>query len=451
MSAATTDNGAAPAGKRIYRPALADLVEAYYDSAKGCYWIKDARGTWMQVSETSLKRLFRSKGVAAEVPKGKRVSPLDLAVLDVQLEKNVAYAASLAGYSKGAYEILGKRVLVVDSPVLIEAKAGTWATLDQVLAGLLVDEHFDQRAFLFAWLKLALESLLAGERRPGQALAFAGPKDCGKSLLQKIITELFGGRMASPYAYMTGATPFNSEMFRAEHLVIEDNAASTDIRARRSFGSLLKTITVNDCQPCYGKGREAVSLTPFWRLTISVNDEPECLLVLPPIDESIEDKLILLKASSTPLPMPTGTLEERRRFWETLVSELPAFVHFLQGWEIPAQLRGQRFGVTHFHHPDLLRTLDDLAPETQLLDLIDAELFSGPLGDAWEGKAEVLEKLLTGNESGSSYAARRLLGFRAACGTYLGRLAKKHSPRVFRRVLDGHSIWTIEPPKPVRE
>jgi hypothetical protein len=151
------------------------------------------------------------------------------------------------------------------------------------------------------------------------------------------------------------------------------------------------------------------------------------------------------------MPMPTGTMEERHRFWDALVSELPAFVHFLEHWKIPKELRSQRFGVTHFHHPDLLRTLDDLAPENQLLDMIDSELFSGPAPGIWEGKAEDLEKRLTGSESGSAYAARRLLSFRAACGTYLGRLAKKRSERVSRRILDGHSLWIIEPQKPVGE
>ena len=429
---------------------MPETPEAYFDSFRGHYWIEDARTRWMPMNETGLKRLLKSKGFSAKAAEGEAVSALDLAIIEIQHNRNVDYAASLAGYAKGVYEILGSRVLVVDSPKLIEPQAGTWRTLQVVFDGLLADEHFDQTVYLFGWLKLALESLRAGERRPGQAFAVAGPKDCGKSLLQKLITELLGGRMASPYQYMTGATPFNGEMFRAEHLVIEDNAASTDIRARRSFGALLKTITVNDHQPCFAKGKQAVSLTPFWRLSISVNDEPENLMVLPPIDDSIEDKLILLKAHSTPLPMPTGTMEERRRFWDTLVSELPAFVHFLGEWEIPRELQSQRFGVTHFHHPDLLRTLDDLAPESQLLEIIDAELFGGPLPEAWEGKSEELEKRLIGSDSGNAYAARRLLGFRAACGTYLGRLAKKHPARVSRRVLDGYSLWNVEPPKPVR-
>ena len=61
---------------------------------------------------------------------------------------------------------------------------------------------------------------------------------------------------------------------------------------------------------------------------MSVNDEPENLMVLPPIDDSIEDKLIILRASKSPMPMPTATLEQRKAFWETLeerTAGVPAF------------------------------------------------------------------------------------------------------------------------------
>ena len=124
------------------------LPEAYYDSAKKVYWIQDARETWIEVSESSVKRLFRSHGVSAAVPKGNALVPLDSALLEVQLERNVNYAASLAGHAKGIYEITGKRVLVVDSPVLVEGKAGLWSTLATVLEGLLGDEHHDQTTYL---------------------------------------------------------------------------------------------------------------------------------------------------------------------------------------------------------------------------------------------------------------------------------------------------------------
>jgi hypothetical protein len=106
-------------------------------------------------------------------------------------------------------------------------------------------------------------------------------------------------------------------------------------------------------------------------------------------------------------------------------------------------LRSRRYGVRHFHHPDLLRALDDLAPERRLLSLIDAELFAGPVADPWEGKSEQLEKRLTG----SAYEARRVFSFNTACGVYLARLSNKHPDRVSKRISEGVALWTIEPRK----
>jgi hypothetical protein len=272
----------------------------------------------------------------------------------------------------------------------------------------------------------------------------AGPHDCGKSLLQNIITLLLGGRMAKPYQFMMGGTPFNYDLFAAEHLMIEDEAASTDIRARRHFGANLKNVTVSEVQRCHAKNRNPVSLTPFWRLTISVNNEPENLMVLPPIEDSIEDKLILLKAHKKPMPARTGTIPERNAFWGSLVAELPAFVDFLLKWEIPIELRSERFGITHFHHPELLRAIDDLAPENRLLTLIDTELFKEGNARHWEGSAMELEKLLTDRDASTSYTARQLFSFNTACGVYLGRLAKKAPTRVSeRRGHGGQRRWYI--------
>ena len=106
---------------------------------------------------------------------------------------------------------------------------------------------------------------------------------------------MLGGRAAKPTEYMSGRTPFNADLFAAEHLMIEDEYGSTDLRTRREFGARIKDITVNDVQSCHAKNRwQAISLRPFWRLSISLNDEPENLMVLPPVDESLSDKLMLL-------------------------------------------------------------------------------------------------------------------------------------------------------------
>ena len=77
---------------------------------------------------------------------------------------------------------------------------------------------------------------------------------------------------------MSGATEFNGELFGCEHLMIEDDIGSTDFRARRNFGTRIKEFTVNEVQSCHAKNRQAINLKPFWRLSITLNEEPENLL-----------------------------------------------------------------------------------------------------------------------------------------------------------------------------
>jgi hypothetical protein len=302
---------------------------------------------------------------------------------------------------------------------------GDWSTLHTVLAGMLGDE---QLPYLMGWLKVAYEALRQRKRLPGQAMAFAGPRDCGKSLVQAVITLILGGRAARPYDFMTGSTPFNAHLFGAEHLMIEDEVPSTDLRSRRAFGAQLKSVTVNMEQQCHAKGQTPLMLRPFWRLTITLNDEPENLMVLPPIDESVHDKITLLRAQAQPMPMPTGTIDEREAFWGRLVADIPGMLYHLQNWTIPEAMRSQRFGVTHYHHPDLLAGLAELAPEHRLLSLIDGYLFNG--SPTWSGTSEELERALTASASACRPEAARLFTFNTAAGTYLGRLAKRYPLRV---------------------
>jgi hypothetical protein len=169
-----------------------------------------------------------------------------------------------------------------------------------------------------------------------------------------------------------------------------------------------------------------------------VNDEPEAMMVLPPMSDSahdsLADKIILLSAQKAEMPLPTVENEEWQMFWRTLSAELPAFVDFLVNWKIPDEFRHPRFGVKAWQHPRLLAALDALAPETRLLVLIDEVIFTeteDPPGtkngirreEKWEGTAEQLERRLCVYFSDCSNEARRLLSWPSATGTHLGRLA----------------------------
>jgi hypothetical protein len=421
------------------------IVEAYYDSGRRCYWTTNSRGSWMEINEQSLRRLLKKSGFCAICREGERLSEVDQRLSEIQLEHDVAYAGPLAGHRSGVFECYGNRILVTTSPNLTEPKPGDWPTLSRFLENILVGGPHDQRCYLYGWLKLSYEALRAERLRPAPVMGIAGPRNSGKSLLQNLFTIIFGDRVAKPYRYMSGHTDFNGELFGAEHLMVEDEAPSTDLRSRRALGAHIKAFTVNQTQSCHVKNRQALTLAPFWRVSISVNDEPENLMILPPIsdaeNDSLGDKIILLRANLAEMPMPTETLEQREHFWQTLVSELPAFLHFLLEWEMPQGIRHPRYGMKTWHHPELLVALDALAPETRLLSLIDEVLFTdredndghfiarSRAKDSWQGTAEELESLLRSHPT-YGYEAQKLFSWPTACGTYLGRLAKRFPKRV---------------------
>ena len=351
-------------------------VCVYFEHSKNYYWFPNNRGGWIQLRRQDLVRHLQKLGFSKHSKGGSPLNEIDELIMHLQKEHDIEFAGPLAGHESGLYEFDGKRILVTYSPHLINPKPGEWPILKEYLFGLLGEY---QLQYLIGWLKIALECLYSQKFRPGQTMALVGPRDCGKSLLQLIITKLIGGRSAKPYQFMTNRTSFNSDLFGAEHLMIDDEVPSTDPRARKNFGTMIKQITGIEKQWCHPKYCQPIILNPFWRLTISLNEEPDNLLVLPPIEESIIDKIILFKVQKRMMPMPTETYEERETFWEILVDELPAFADYILNWEIPSALKSHRYGITHFHHPEILSELTEFEADEGLLQMIDSSIFKGTM------------------------------------------------------------------------
>lgn len=444
---ATSESDGTPAVTSPWQTLEADVrargcgtgITAYYDIPKKEYLVRNSAG-WIPQTEAQFKRRLKNSGVSTKTRDGEMLSPADVEILRIQDHESVSYSGALAGYREGLYNQNGLSILVTDGPRLIEPRSGDWPTLLAVFKAVLDDPHHDQLDIFYGWLHTAATALRQGQLMPGQALVLAGPARCGKSLIQNLITDILGGRSAKPYSFMTGGTQFNSELFKAEHLMIEDEAPSTDFRSRRNLGNFFKQLTVNEDQRLHAKGRDALMLKPFWRVTISLNDEPEDLHVLPPIDSSLEDKLILLRAYRRDLPMPASTVVERKLFGDTLRRELPAFLHWLlTAYSIPDHLQFERFGVRHFHHPDLLAMLREISNEARLMELINRYL------DApFEGSASDLEATLYAN---APQQTRSLLNFNGAAGAFLAKLAREPGARVRKHRTADENLWKIWPTK----
>ena len=214
--------------------------------------------------------------------------------------------------------------------------------------------------------------------------------------------------------------------------MMEDEAASTLHRDRLTLGTSIKNIIANRVHPCHAKHRQIVNLCPWWRMTISLNDRPERLLVLPPMADDIADKIILLRATRYPMPMPAETPEEKEVFWRTLRDELPAFLYWLlHEYQIDDSWRDTRFGIRTFHHPYLLTEVEELSPAIALLGLIDIANIWEVQSNVWEGTALELRAELLQHPK-TSRDADRLLEWTNACGEYLNDLCEIRPLRVKR-------------------
>lgn len=438
---------------------LAILDPAAVLAQLGLYWLNASSSYFMQREEggrvrflemgaAEIRRKLRVRGYRSrpDPESGEQIAPLDR-ILDAATETHaVDFAVNIGGTRAGVYDLSGGRILVRESPRLIGPKTGDFSTIEAFLAALLGGDG----AILFCgWLKIAFEALRAGEQRPGQALIIIGPPDCGKSRIQhQIITPILGGRSADPKSYFFGRTDFNAELVGAEHLLIEEIPSSSRHEERQFFGERIKEIVANDTARLHKKNRDACTVSPFWRLSISLNDQPEKLRCLPPLTDDLVEKIIMLEAKSAPdfWQRFTSAADPRKAFREAIERELPAFAHLLLAMPIPEQFKGRRYGVTSYIPEEIAQTLFEGEPEHHLLLLLDkAEIFED--GKAWEGDAEDLKQHLSRDTSPVRASAIRLLGaYPTACGQYLARLAAKFPGRVKKHRKANWRGWIIHPP-----
>lgn len=441
----------------IIKPSLEDRakeLKAYYDHNKKEYLLHTNEGYWRGFNQAQSSRKLKMKGFS-HMRGDTGLSEVDKVIDHIEENNSVDYANPIAGKMAGVYKENGNTLLATKSPEIIESKEGDFNTLKQVIENLLSiseKEHIGKNQYysFIYWLKIAVDSLRSGTKSFGQVIAIAGEANCGKSLLQQIITLALGGRSAKAGAYFQGKSKFNSDLCQAEHLVIEDDHCSTVMKDRLAFGAELKKASVSArTVNCEMKGRPSVHLSVWWRVSISLNSNPEALNILPPLNEDIADKIMLFKASKYEMPMPTETSELQEKFMNKLIEEMPAFIHYLMHLKIPDEYKCNRFGVKTYQHPYIKNALFEISPERRLLEMIDSikdelieKVYEGTEHEKWEGSATDLRERLV-SDLKTQRDAERMIEHSKACGNYLQRLVRTCPERIKSTKVNGKSRYTL--------
>jgi hypothetical protein len=369
-------------------------------------------------------------------------TPAEVAMLWLMQNRAVNYAGPLAGYPVGPHTMGNQRVLVTEALKLLTPKAGKWPTVQTLVESLLADDDHDQTNFFYIWLAASLRHLYWRMKTPGAmpfshcpALALFGEFQSGKSaLIDLVLCPIFGGRKADPLQFLKEGK-FNKDLFPAALLVMDDKGASANLEERRQRGDSLKSLIWSEFQRMEGKGVDAIMVSPFWRLVIAGNFEDSSLNICPALNDSMKDKILMLKTQvADGLP---ATEKEKAEWVQKLRGELPAFVEFLLKFKVPKGLkRDNRSRVVNFWHPAIAGALLEKQPECKALEVIDL-LDLAP----WEGTATEFYNEVCAKDGGGHY--ERLFLNIDKCGRMLTELSKTMPGRVVKTTKDGYSHYEI--------
>jgi hypothetical protein len=409
---------------------------AYFFPSRHCYCLAETDGCYQIRSITEFRRDLRQ---VYQIPK-KLHDPI---ITYIDHNRVVDYVGPIAGHRAGLHFFNNKRLLVTKGPILIEARPGDWPLLQSIFDSMLPS---DQRPYFYGWLKVGRQALLEQNLRPAQSLVLCGPKNSGKSFTQEfVITALLGGRVARPYSWMSGATSFNSDLIGAEHWQLDDEAAPEDFKVRRAIAAQIKQIASSQVIWSHKKGEEATALPVFRRLTISCNEDDHSLSVLPPLDETLESKVILCHTQNSTLLWP-ATNRERQQLIMKAQSEFSAFADFLDHYEIPSGLTDQRYGIRGFLNPLISAAVNRLGPDFELLDLTRRAITKSSKGTVfpYEATAGQLFDLIYGCEELRA-GLLRITAYPKGLGRILSSLVNREIPGIRRRILDGRALYELDP------
>ncbi len=408
----------------------------WWDESSNGYWRVKGDGTLGKIGDKSDLRLHLTMlGLSDVIPKGESHSDVDRAIYTVQMHRWVRAVAPL----------IFRQSRVVDGvlnvsrarPVQPVGHAVAWGEgfpwLGSYFPKLFASSPTEGQLLLFlAWLSHFYRGAITGEPTTGMALSIAGPNSIGKTFLgNAVLGPLVGGHRDAS-RYLCGEDQFNSQLLDSPLWTLHDAVMGGDPRARDTFSQNLKRAVANREVHARAMYREGVDVPWCGRVLTTLNLDPDSLRMLPSLEITILEKLLLLKAFDPGVGrFPTDS---------EIARELPFFGAFLRDFEIPDDLRNDRFGVKHWHHPDLVEAAQVESPTHGAYEVLAhwrQHLFADGTRKEWLGTATQLLSALFGDPEMGEIARRQFKNCNAL-GNAISKLVGQGVPWIIKERVAGH-------------
>lgn len=345
-----------------------------------------------------INHLRVSRGVSNKAPKND-TSEVEKCLEHIQNFQRVEIAAPFPFRPSGLITINGEQVLNTSMRRVMQPASGTavWGPLGQFpwLSNFFgrFFSNPEQLDYCLSHLAHFYQSALLLKPVSGHAVFLAGLQGTGKTFFSTgVVGPIFGGfRDASKY--LMGMDPFGGELFEVAIWTVDDSVSSVNARAHRTMSEMTKRTVANRTFTCNTKFQKAHTIEWVGRVFVSLNCDEESIRMLPDLDISIKDKLMLFRTADQTVEFPRGD-----RMAAILKAELPWLCRFLADWTMPAHCEGDsRFGVKAYHEKSLVesaRLSSRTAGFAEILEDWKSDYFSvrEPKAEFWSGTAFQLQK-----------------------------------------------------------
>lgn len=210
----------------------------------------------------------------------------------------------------------------------------------------------EQLIRLLCWMSHFYNDSLRRVKGTGQALIIAGQAGVGKSFFAKSILGNLFGKADNGKSYYIDNNRFTDTLAESPIHYIDDCLGSMSRQGFKGFTERLKAAVSLQTIRYEAKFGSAVNALPWHgRVVILSNLDPQSLSVIPSLEQTTEDKFMMLRFSDVQFNFSSNWAETQR--W--VADELPHFARFLRMFDIPVQFRDVRYGVKAWQHPELRR------------------------------------------------------------------------------------------------
>lgn len=372
---------------------IGNAVDGVYFDGRS-FWREISRGDWKAFTKDDIMSYLRvARGLSDKIVKGDKASELELAYQHLIDHNHVEGAAPFVFKQNGPITLNKKPFLNIHTARVLRPveQPVEWGHKDhfpwisQFLGnptgcGEESEKYFFKGArqsldTFISWLAYYYKSAYEMNISSGHNIFISGPANMGKTVLNR---EIVGGLMngyRDAKEYLMGEDDFGAELFSVAHWVVDDGTMSTSAAAHRRWTEIIKRMAANKTFRYHAKFQTPQQVQWEGRVGATLNNDEESARLLPDLERSLLDKIMLFMTADEPT-VDFHKKQEMQAIWER---ELPYFARFLLGWETPAHCvlwRGSaidyRFGgIKPWHDPAMTQHANQSARTAGFAEILD--------------------------------------------------------------------------------